>query len=185
DPPDAGDRQRTSLMLDALQSFAEVDLLLQRHEEVAPEVVERVISRCRVLFAPLTRRGQRGLWRLIRPLAAHPVDRLAHNLGRTSVGYSPDPAIAPVFEAAHAERPYAAAICRHLVPLARAGTLGRIPTLLDSDDLDIEVYRTRLNATPPGSWQRWVLGQHLRGLRRIVPRMHTRCAHIWIATPED
>jgi glycosyltransferase involved in cell wall biosynthesis len=184
-PPNAGDRQRVSLMLDALAAFADVDLMLLTRDPTDDPRLEQLRPRCNPMIVHSLPRGKRGPWKLLRPLATRAVDRLAHNFGSKRTDYSPDPVVEQHFLAAHRSRPYDAVVSKYLYLLARSGTLGRVPVVHDVDDLDTEIYRSRLRATPRGSWKRPILRLHLSRLERVVPGLLARCGHLWVCSPED
>ncbi|MFA6044165.1 MAG: glycosyltransferase [Phycisphaerales bacterium] len=184
EPTNAGGRQRTNLLWNALRSCAHTHLLLQNPATDAPAgVAERLKAAGNVHFSPLTRRGARGAWRLARPLSPRIVDRLAHNLGSRRVDYAPDPGVAPAFDELHARVKFDVVVSRYLLPLARCGALGKVRCIVDVDDLDTQVYQSRIEVSR--GWRRAMLQHHLNQLQEIVPGMLARCAHRWVITTED
>lgn len=184
EPTNVGGRQRTNLMWNALRSFAQTHLLVLRPVWEKPsEASERVKAAGNVHTATFTPRGARGGWGLVRGLSPKLIDRLAHNLGSRRVDYAPDPGIAPVFQDLHARFGFDVIVSRYLLTIAKCGALNAAPCVVDVDDLDTQVYNSRI-LTARG-WRRAVLQHHKRQLDEIVPKMLERCVHRWVVASED
>jgi polysaccharide biosynthesis protein PslH len=134
-------------------------------------------------------RGEHGLWRLFRPIHPRLVDRVAHNVGRRSVDYAPDCATRSAFRRTIEHHSYTAIVGRYLLPTAKAGALGqsdrRVPIILDVDDLDTEVYRTKIGVPGLAAWKRAVVRRHLDQLERIVAELLPKFDHVWVTSPLD
>ncbi|HMN96299.1 MAG TPA: glycosyltransferase family 4 protein [Phycisphaerales bacterium] len=185
-PTDVGGPQRTNLLVRALGRCAAVDaLLLVDWPTLAPGVREAVTA-CfnRIETVTPTPRGQFGPWRAIRPLHPRLVDRLAHNLGSRLVDLSPDPRVVAARHRLEGGRPYDLCVGRYLRPAARAGLTEVGPSILDIDDLETSVYESRLESAR-GAAERWLLRRHIRALRELLPLLHARFAHLWIAAEND
>lgn len=185
-PPTSGGAQRTTNIHRALSRIGHVDLLILKPGAVTDEQLA-----CQRQLGPThwvapAYRGEHGLWRCIRPLHHRLTNRLAHNFGRRSVDYRPDRhALAWLRQRLNTTR-YDAIVGRYLLPTCKSGAFEvNVPVILDVDDLDTEVYRTRL-AVPGLHWyERTLIRYHLHQLQRIVPQQLKRASHLWIANELD
>jgi glycosyltransferase involved in cell wall biosynthesis len=80
---------------------------------------------------------------------------------------------------------YDAVVGRTLRQTCKAGVFGRVPVVVDIDDLDSEPYRTRLSVPGLPRWKKVVLRKHLRGLERGLPEVIQRCTHLWLTNDLD
>lgn len=184
-PPTSGDRQRTHLILKAAASVGDVDTLLMSRSVTETDLQpwRETLGRVEVVVPRF--RGEEAPWRWIRPVAPKWIDRAAHNLGRQSRAWAPDREVGGWIARQLGRVRYDAIIGRYLQPTARAGALRYVPVVLDVDDLDTEVYASRLRVPGMSGWRRAVIRHHLRQLERIVPDHLRRCAHVWLAKPAD
>lgn len=190
DPPipmHVGGNQRTHLVHRALAELGEVEMLVVRTEAQLPEGTEQAMRERFGLIGHfrLLARGQRGWWKLIRGLSPARVDRLAHNLGRRRVDYTPQPHIAAFLRERVAAGGYDVIVSRHLINAERAGARAYPPVVIDSDDVETLVYESRVNAPSTTPLQRMVLKSHLRQLRPIVHERLNSAACVWVANESD
>jgi len=185
-PPVIGGPQRTNLLLRALRRLGAVDTIglsrSQFTDEFKAELAERY--NVRAVLRP-TDRGAYMPWGLARPLAPRLVDRLAHNFGRRRVDYRPDPAITRWFDQHVDLDQYDVVVGRYLYGLTKPDLIDRARTVLDVDDLDTEVYRTRLAVPTNRPWQNMMIRHHLRQLNRVIPPLLRRCDALWVANEND
>lgn len=187
-PPTRGGNQRTNLLYRALQRAGEAEFLLVHPPTSPPSEDDALVlqrdyaaQRC----SGYTPRGQRGAWRVARPLAPRVIDRLAHNLGSSGVAYAPDPGIAPWLADRQTQRPYDLIVSRYLQPAALAGALAYSPLIVDVDDLDTQRYVSRLGVPGQAWWKRMVLQRHIAALNRIVPQCLRQADHLFVTNQED
>lgn len=57
--------------------------------------------------------------------------------------------------------------------------------MLDIDDLDDSIYRSRLNQPGLNYQSRKVIAWHLRQVEEIMPRLLTLCQHVWVTSETD
>lgn len=185
-PPTIGGRQRNLLLLRALQTIGEVDLVAT-NASPPQEPDERYMREHDGLRAVLRMPAQsdRTPWHWIRPLHPKLVQRLAHNLGRRSNMYRPHPSVADVIDRFHSHAPYDLVVGRYLSYAMVAGLHQHRRSILDVDDLDTEIYRSRLDEPNLPFWQRIVLRWHLAQLTSIVAKSLPRFSALWIANPSD
>jgi polysaccharide biosynthesis protein PslH len=186
-PPTNGISQRTNLIHRCLREHGEVDTLaLVDERQLKPGAMPRLKEDFGLLKCVRNLdRAQHGFWKYLR-LANQPLaEKLAHNFGRWDVIYGTDPKAGAAFEAALRERSYDLVVGRYLISLTKAGALGRLPTILDVDDLDTELYRSRLRVPGTPAWKKWILQHHLSQMERIIPAKLAQCDAHWIASESD
>jgi glycosyltransferase involved in cell wall biosynthesis len=187
-PLTSGGRQRTLLLHRALRELGEVEVAMLDRQEAGQPVKELPPESEGVhvqLRTPPLRRGERGLWRCVRGLRPALVDRLAHNLGRRSVDYSPDPSVAPAVAELIQRRGYDVVVGRYLLASVKCGVLGgAVPVVVDVDDVDFHLYLLRIQQSP-SALARLVLGHQLRQVRTQTKRWLTRATVALLANPHD
>jgi hypothetical protein len=117
--------------------------------------------------------------RLLAP-ASRFVDRLAHSIDDAMRDYQPDSRVSLMVKRAFEQHRYDAVVGRTLRQTCKAGVFGRVPVVVDIDDLDSEAYRTRLAVPELPRWKKVVLRKHLRGLERGLTAVMQRCTHLWL-----
>ena len=185
-PPTIGGRQRNNLLLRALQMVGDVDLVAIDGSALK-ESDERYMCEHHGLRAVLRMPAHGDLipWRWFRPLHPTLVQRLAHNFGRRARMYRPQPLVSGVIQQLHAQRGYDLVVGRYLSYATVAG-LHRFPrSILDVDDMDTEVYRSRLAEPTVPAWERLVLRRHIRQLRPILRRTLPQFSALWVSNPGD
>jgi len=189
-PASNGGRQRTALLSQALGQLTQRSMVLlsepDRFSVEARTDMQKQDGLVDVL--PLLRRGEYQPWRSFRSLNPRLIDRLAHNFGSHYQTYSPDPVAAPAIRKLIEHEKFDVVVGRYLLPTVRAGLLEGdldIPVILDIDDLDAEVYRTRLHS-PTTRWhERPILSRHLRQIEALSPKFHTRANALLLASDAD
>lgn len=186
-PTDIGGRQRTHLLLRALSHIGETDLLLARSVvSLDPQAQERLHAEYRLVGAmPPRTAGQRFPWNAVRLFAQQQVDRVAHNLGNRFRDYEPDPGVSKLANSVARRTAYDVIVGRFLKPACKAGVFGIAPFLLDVDDLDTEVYRSRLSVPMQSYWRKQVISKHYRQLTNVTKHYLPKFAHLWVASTED
>ncbi|MGP1346960.1 MAG: glycosyltransferase [Phycisphaerales bacterium] len=186
-PANNGGRQRSALLIDALQRIGPTDLILVANPDRQKEqALQDMRQRCGLkgCIEP-AREARRFPWKAIRWIAPTIMDRAALNLGHRRHDYAPDPGVARFIAELHRRERYDLIIGRYAAPASKGAIheLG-VPTLLDIDDLDATVYRSRLEAGATGL-QRWLDRRHLAQVEGIIADVYRRFGHIWVANPGD
>lgn len=184
-PPTNGGRQRSNLIYHALSALGEVDLVACGGNVDAESEAEMRENYGLIGIVKPMLRHEYPPWRLLRPLYPNLVLRLAHNFGRRSVAYQPDPRVQHWFDHCVDVDGYDVIVGRYLQALTKPGLLNRENIVLDVDDLDTEVYRSRLAAPDLRPWERWVIQNHIRQLEIIVPHQLQRVRRLWVASAAD
>lgn len=184
-PPTNGGRQRSNLLFRALLALGEVDLVVcgGRVDEDGAAEMARSYGLIGVIQPRL--RSEVYPWKLFRWIHPKFVKRIAHNFGRRLVDYRPDPKVQRWFAANVNLDRYDVIVGRYLRSLTKPGLLGRANLVLDLDDLDTEVYRSRLNVPDLKTWERLAIKHHIRQLDKIIPNALARIPNIWVANEND
>ncbi|MEM9347280.1 MAG: glycosyltransferase family 4 protein [Planctomycetota bacterium] len=185
-PPTNGGKQRTNLLIRSLQRIADVDVIGITASKVPKGEVEELRTDFGLidLIKPSIHSDLQP-WRTVRPLAPKLVQRLAHNLGNRKLDYRTSPRINEAILKLTNDRAYDLAVGRYLLATTQSGVIDRIPTILDVDDLDTQVYATRLNAPGESKFERWVVKRHLTQLEEIIPLRLAKIKHLWMASAKD
>ncbi|MCX5662928.1 MAG: glycosyltransferase [Planctomycetota bacterium] len=186
-PTDYGGAQRSTNIQRALRACGDVEmLLLVPPDRITPEV-EDVLRRDWDLAAKIApiRRSMHWPWRAIRPLHPRVVATLAHHLGHQGLYYQPDPNVSSWVRRRALEKPYDLIVGRFLRITAQAGSFDIAPVILDADDLDTVVYRSRRAAGARGPIHDWALGRQLTQIEAIEARLLRQCAHVFVASDRD
>jgi len=125
-------------------------------------------------------------WRLIRRFSPVTIDRLAHNFGRRSIDYSADRFISPNIAKQIANYGYDVAVGRYILPTAKSGVLNSsVPTIIDIDDYDPQVYIRRLDDPQLNFFQRSAIRHHTRQLKQLLPHILDKSKHLWVSCEDD
>ncbi|WP_013323378.1 glycosyltransferase family 4 protein [Gloeothece verrucosa] len=132
-------------------------------------------------------RGQFGKWRWVRPLSPKLVDQIATVFGERSIEYQADPQVLSLVTDLINKNNYDFIVGRYLRPTARSGVFNQntIPILLDIDDLDDSVFRSRLNQPNLNPLLRPLITRQLRQIEEIMPPLIEKCKHIWVTNEND
>jgi glycosyltransferase involved in cell wall biosynthesis len=192
---DTGGGQRTYHLYRSLARLGSVDILLVTEPvfadlEATLETLRAQFSQARVVrvhrstaqFVPASASG------------ASLAGRLGYALRRVHGALRPRSALyRPSEEAIGALRGLLDAQDHHVVvgrylrctALSGAFEQQRVPVVVDLDDLDEIVLRSRIGAPTTGWLKRLVLGHQARQTERVVQRLRLRCSHLFIASEAD
>lgn len=136
-----------------------------------------------VLRMPVS--GDLKPYRWFRPV--HP--RLANALASYLVGqarlYRPRPPVSDAIARLRATGDYDIVVGRYLRYAMTAGLHLHPRCILDADDVETEVHRSRLAEPGVPAWRRMVLRRHLRQLVPIVTQGLSRFSALWVSNPDD
>jgi len=112
--------------------------------------------------------------------------RLQHNLGRHADRYAPDPAASARLREKVNLDDYDVVVVRYLLPCARLGLAGSSRVIIDVDDLDSGVYRSRAEApNTPLAKRLWYKARHIWPVDRITRRLISQAGAAWVANEHD
>lgn len=187
-PTTIGGAQRTNLLYHALARLGHVDLVvldkLTDYSTAEIQILRREFNM--VAHAPICHAGSKGLWKYIARFSPKLVNRLAHNLNASRSLYEKDARLCESLGQMIQEGDYDLVVGRYAKSLAKVGLpSGKIPSVLDIDDLDSDVYASRLEAPNQGAFQKWMIRRHLKQIKRALPSFLKRLDHCWVANPEN
>ena len=145
--PSSGSGQRTSLLVEAMKTFAEVDIvitggrILDVERAAAAEIADRVFDGLHQT------QNQAPPWSWLTPLHPRIVEQAATALRSRRAMYASDALSRRSMEAVNLND-YDLLVGRYLRPMAKMGVMegqSRPPILLDIDDRDDQAYASRLN----------------------------------------
>lgn len=186
-PTNSGGAQRSFLLHRALSELGHVDLFLV----VPPASIEPAIrSRLEDEFGlvgcvPSVTPGRLLPWRIVRSLRPVLVEQVAYLLSSRKADYRPDEAVAAPVRGLVQQHAYDLIVGRYLQPTARAGAFAFGPLVLDIDDVDAEVFRSRLGQPGVPCWRRMLYRRFARQVERVSTRLLARCARVWVTKEED
>lgn len=183
-PTDIGGRQRTNLLYNALAELGDVDcLVLDGLNGLGCSDLSILRERYNVIAnAPMTHASGRGLWQCLPVRKGAFFNRLAHNIDASRSLYSADTRLIQELEGEVCFDDYDVIVGRYAKSLSKLGLPnGRVPVLLDIDDLDSDVYASRLDEPGKGVFERFILKQHLRNIQKRLPKFLERVDHCMVA----
>lgn len=184
--PVTGAGQRTSLIFRTLKTLGRVDVLLVGN--VKREKFEGFFPGANALhIAKPGERSELGFWRFLRPLSPKGVDAIAIRLGAKKFMYEPDQNVQQVLATLQSETDYDLVIGRYLRPTVRSGALDRkrAPVVLDIDDRDDVVYKSRLNLPGLNPVQRLFFQSYFRQTQAVTAALLPHCDHVWLTSEAD
>lgn len=190
-PPNIGAYQRTNLLYRSLRACGKVDtIIVSRYFDMTSAVQKQLEDEFGLVahMKPLCS-GQKWPWRIFWPFSENFACRIAYHLGDRARDYEPDPTLYKFLDERLKSHSYDVTVGRYLQPTACCGVFGHprlhAPVILDVDDFDIQVLQTRMQSPGLSRLQKHSLKRALQQLKRIVPRLLDRCAHIWVTSEND
>ena len=190
-----GGGQRSFHLFRALAAHGRVDVLLVSEESLA--VYERDIAALRQTFPGAGRvliqrstpqfiswPGRRIGWF---EKTAFTVKRVHSALKTRATFYRPTGAALDALRQAIASERYDLLVGRYLQATALAGAFEQddVPVVVDLDDLDEKVIRSRLDAVNTAWYRRWLLHRHAGQVDRMVERLRAQARHLFTASESD
>lgn len=172
-PTTSGVNQRTHLFHRALSAQGETGLVIVS-AYVSPNAETETVLR-----------DQFGLRAILRPHKKQALSLLTRGIGNFDLSYlRPDPAIASrIRDVIEEEGPDQVVFRYARSALAADAATLPVPYLLDADDLDLQVFTTRMQAATGLTRLRRALA--LQMVRRALGPILTGARHIWVASPND
>jgi polysaccharide biosynthesis protein PslH len=187
-PPDCGSYQRTHLLWKALSEIAPVDVILCDDLPINSEVFVQDIpssvnllgrfrwqSKARRLTSRIPKNSAlnlrvEGLLRVALP--RHWEYEVDHQLSRD------------VSEVLDRKR-YSLAVGRYLKPIVKTGLVGRVPSLLDIDDVDFDIFAQRAEDPSRPRWERLLYALQSSQIKAAFEKWLPRFKKLWVTKAED
>lgn len=188
-PTDVGARQRSNLLYRGLSELGEVDLVVLNAPDLFSADELDVMRREYGLIgmAAMTRPSDFGFWRWLKPLAPRLVHQVAHNLNPARSFFAKDQRLISKLGDALEYGEYDVIVGRYARSLAKLGLpqLGLPPVVLDIDDLDTDVYESRLRQEGQGRFAKLILSMHLYRIRKAENKLLSQIKYLWVANPDN
>ncbi len=184
-PPLTGGAQRTNLVHRALCALGEVDLVVVTPDKITnqEELREHVNL---VADYQWVRPGDLLPFRWFLRFKPDFVHKVARALIPRAFHYVPDRIIAGHMERLIRERQYDVVVGYQLRPTSKSGVLGHgSPVVLDVDDLDTQVFLSRLNLPGRPWWERAINRWHYRQVKRLLPDKLKAFDMLWVSNPDE
>lgn len=187
-PTRGGSSQRSLHLFRALESLGRVRMVtLENHSIFTEDELEHLRERYGLVgTGPVTAAGTGALWapvrRLSRPLAA----ALAHNLDGSRSRFRPDPDWSRRIGMPRLLEGVDLVVGRYATSLTRLDLQhATMPSLLDVDDVDSDIYRSRTAALSRWSPARAIVARHARHIARGESTVYRAVDHCWVSNPEN
>jgi hypothetical protein len=186
-PTNFGGGQRSNLILQALRELGEVDLILVGRPSFITDEHLQVLRDDYGMIAHgvPTRAMDEGLWPMLSKLLGRVmVKRLSHNLDGSRARLSKDARLISTLGSAFDTTQYDVVVGRYANALGNLGFPYDVPTVLDVDDLDTDVYTSKIALAKNVlsklvlKWHRWNIA---RGLTRVLSGVN----HAFVANPSN
>jgi len=186
-PPNIGVNQRTNLLLRALKNCGSVDTVINsRYTKFSSTDWAYLREEYQVVAHIVTSdAGQKWPWRILEPFSPTWACRLAKHIGGVRIDYQPDPAASNWLARRLENCCYDIIVGRYLRPTATSAALRYKPVVLDLDDFDTEVVRTRLRSASISRLKKYSAKRELKQLESVVACLLDRCDHIWVTSAAD
>ena len=184
-PPLTGGAQRTNLVHRALLALGEVDLVIISPDEINNQQEVREHFNL-VADYRWTCPGDLPPFRWFLWLKPELVHKVARALVPRAFHYVPDVFITQKLAQLIRERQYDVVVGYQLRPTSKAGVLGHgTPVVLDVDDLDTQVFLSRLNLPDRPLWERAINRWHYRQVKRLLPNKLRQFDGLWVSNPDE
>jgi glycosyltransferase involved in cell wall biosynthesis len=186
-PLENGTNQRTLLMWKALSEVAPVDVILC-DDLVNPRTDLTASMPASLNFLGRFPWRSKGHWlyRLLRKSTPSPtIERLLRVALPRDWDYEVDRHVSRSISDVLARNQYFLAVGRYLKPIVKTGVVGRMPCLLDIDDVDFDIFAQRAqDETRPG-WQRFLYSIQSSQVKAAFQKWLPRFNGLWVAKADD
>lgn len=184
-PTNYGGAQRTNLLQRALREIGEVDLVIvSEHVPTNREELKRDYN----LIADFQwkKAGDSLPFRWFLPLNERLVHKIAHTLIPRFFDYEADPLIAGEMEQLIASREYDLVVGRYLRPTLKSGATRYLATtVLDVDDLDTQVFLSRLNVPGRPLWEKLINRWHHWQIKHLIAKRLSAFDLLFISNQDE
>jgi glycosyltransferase involved in cell wall biosynthesis len=186
-PPDCGSYQRTHLLLKALSEIAPVDVILC-HDLAFQSGVTGVSIPASMNFLGRFP-WQSTAYSLRRILKASTLSLTAERVLRVALprnwDYGVDGSVCRSLSDVLARNQYFLAVGRYLKPIVKTGLVGRMPCLLDIDDVDFDLFAQRAQDTARSRLQRLLYSAQSSQIKAAFQKWVPRFRGLWVTKTED
>jgi polysaccharide biosynthesis protein PslH len=185
-PLENGTNQRTLLLWKALSEIAPVDVILCddliNNRAMAPSVPAHLNFLGRF---PWQSKGH-WLYRLFNKSTPSPmIERLLRAAIPRHWDYEVDNQVRQSLSEVLGRNEYFLAVGRYLKPIVKTGLVGRIPCLLDIDDVDFDIFAQRAKDMTRPRWQRVLYSVQSSQIEAAFQKWLPRFNGLWVANAND
>src|ERR1700757_1864965 len=186
-PLENGTNQRTLLMWKTLSEIAPVDVILcddlvNPHTNVTASVPASLNFLGRF---PWQSKGH-WLYRLFRKSTPSPtLERLLRAALPRDWDYEVDCNVGRSLSDILTRNQYFLAVGRYLKPIVKTGLVGRMPCLLDIDDVDFDIFAQRSREVGRPRWQRYLYSVQSSQIEAAFQKWLPKFDGLWVAKPND
>jgi hypothetical protein len=173
--------------LQALREIGEVDvILIGRPSFITDEHLQVLRDEYGMIAHGVpTHPSERGIWPIVQKYAGRTMTkRLAHNIDGSRSRLRPDQKLIHTIGGALDLKKYDLVFGRYANALGNVGFPYLVPTVLDVDDLDTDVYESRIKLAS-GPFQRAALGWHKHNIELGLSRVIASVDHAFVANPSN
>lgn len=183
--PVTGSGQRTSLIYKALTRLGRVDVLLLGDQDT--EVFRPYFPGANALHIVKPDDSAAAFWQFVRPISPKLIDKLTTAFRDKKYLYQPDSNVSAFFDDLQDSHSYDLVVGRYLRPTARAGAIAskKVPIILDIDDRDDVVYKSRLNLPGLNPVERLFLRAYSQQTEAVTEELLPHCDHVWLTSESD
>lgn len=186
-PPEKGANQRTYLLWKALSGIAPVDVILCDDISFDSNLTTASIPASLNFLGryPWQSKGH-SLYRLFtKSTPSLTVERLLRVALPRHWDYNVDRRLNQSLSSVLGSDRYFLAVGRYLKPIVKTGLVGRMPCLLDIDDVDFDIFRQRAeDVTRPG-WQRLLYSAHSLQIEAAFKKWLPQFHGLWVVKAGD
>jgi polysaccharide biosynthesis protein PslH len=185
-PLENGTNQRTLLFSKALSEIAPVDVVLCDdlvNERTGPLSIPDDLNFLGRF--PWQSKG-RVLYRLFNKSTPSPtIERLLRALIPRDWDYEVDSQVSRSLSEVLARNQYFLAVGRYLKPIVKTGLVGKMPCLLDIDDVDFDIFAQRAKDPTRPRWQRLLYSAQSSQVEAAFQKWLPRFNGLWVTKPND
>jgi glycosyltransferase involved in cell wall biosynthesis len=185
-PPESGARQRTYFLWKALSEIAPVDVILCNdllNRSVTPASMPASMS---FLGRFPWKSKAHSLRRLFEKSTLNlTVDRLLHVTLPKNWEYEVDYRVKRSLSDVLGRNQYFLAVGRYLKPIVKTGLVGRMPCLLDIDDVDFDVLAQRAQDLTHSRWRRLLYSIHSSQIEAAFQKWLPQFNGVWVTKAGD
>ena len=186
-PPDCGSYQRTHLLLKALSEIAPVDLILCHDLAFQIGVTGASIPSSMNFIGRFP--WQSTAYSLCRILKKSTLSLAAERVLRVALprnwDYGIDGRVSRSLSGVLARDKYLLAVGRYLKPIVKTGLVGRMPCLLDIDDVDFDLFAQRAQDITRPRWERLLYSAQSSQIKAAFQKWVPQFRGLWVTKAED
>jgi glycosyltransferase involved in cell wall biosynthesis len=186
-PPDNGARQRTHLLWKALSEIAPVDVILCEDISFDNSVADTSIPASLNFLGsfPWQSKGH-SLYRLLtKSTPSLAVERLMRVAIPRHWDYDVDRRLNQSLSDLLGRKQYFLAVGRYLKPIVKTGLVGRMPCVLDIDDVDFDIFSQRAQDITLPRWQRLLYSAQSSQIESAFKKWLPQFDGLWVVKASD